>query len=72
MKGCEFHAKEFLSHVVENGEPSEVFSHYNNKIFSQFLDQKHQRMNLQEWKSECSSQPNIDPHIPHHMFLVIL
>lgn len=38
VKGHQFHTKELLSHPVENGEPSEAFSDYNNKILSKFLE----------------------------------
>lgn len=30
--------RSLLSPAVENGEPSEAFSHYNNNIFSKFLE----------------------------------
>lgn len=38
VKRREFHAKKSLSHAVENGESLEAFNHYNNNIFSKFLE----------------------------------
>lgn len=58
MKVHEFHARKFLSHTVDNGEPSEVFNHHCT-IFDTFLE-ANTKSNVEDeftGVEECEYQP---------------